>query len=114
MQDSGTDFSSRLPAQSSSFDRYASRGSRTALRGVLAIWKEQTGADPAAWIIGRMRWPKPVRGLRLKSNAHCDRNNLSVKSSGGRVVVTGLEIKAITRLAYLDGETNSSVRAQGP
>ena len=68
----------------------------------------------SAWVAGRTRWPEPVRGPRLKSNAHCDRNNLGVKSSGGRVVITRLEIKAITRLAYLDGETNSSICAQGP
>jgi len=51
---------------------------------------------------------------RLESNAHGDRNNLSVKSSGGRVVIARLEIEAVTGLAYLNSKTNPSIRTQGP
>ena len=54
-----------------------------------------------------------IHGERLESNAHCDRNNLSVQSSGGRVVIARLKIQAVTGLAYLYSETYSSIPAQG-
>src|SRR5438270_5059357 len=57
---------------------------------------------------------QPFTAKRLKSNAHCDGNNLGVKSSGGSVVIARLKIETIAGLASLDGETNSTIPAQSP
>jgi hypothetical protein len=70
----------------------------------LCKWPRVTGR--------RLGW-NLVPGPRLEPNAHGDRNDLGVKSSGRRIVITRLEIKAVTGLAYLDCEANSSIRAQG-